>query len=89
MRNERDLGADAVLLHAATGGSSTSIRPRPTSAGAPRSALVYLDVQDTRDLWYLNQSFAHGWLGDTPGFNGDLDCRAALDQGDGAVHLQR
>lgn len=31
----------------------------------------YLDVQDTRDLWYLNQSFAHGWLGDTPGFNGE------------------
>ncbi len=48
----------------------------------------YLDVQDTRDLYYLNQSFAHGWLGDTPGFNGDLDRGAALDQGEGAVHLQ-
>lgn len=31
----------------------------------------YVDVQDARDLWYLNRSFAHGWLGDTPGFNGD------------------
>ena len=32
----------------------------------------YLDVQDTRDLYYLNRSFGHGWLGDTPGFNGDV-----------------
>jgi len=32
----------------------------------------YLDVQDARDLWYLNRSFRHGWLGDTPGFNGDV-----------------
>jgi len=32
----------------------------------------YLDVQDARDLWYLNRSFGHGWLGDTPGFNGDV-----------------
>ncbi|MFZ2650209.1 MAG: alpha/beta fold hydrolase, partial [Burkholderiaceae bacterium] len=36
----------------------------------------YLDVQDTRDLYYLNRSFGHGWLGDTPGFNGDV--KAAL-----------
>jgi homoserine O-acetyltransferase/O-succinyltransferase len=31
----------------------------------------YLDVQDTRDLYYLQRAFRHGWLGDTPGFNGD------------------
>jgi homoserine O-acetyltransferase/O-succinyltransferase len=36
----------------------------------------YLDVQDARDLYYLGRSFAHGWVGDTPGFNGDV--RAAL-----------
>jgi homoserine O-acetyltransferase len=36
----------------------------------------YLDVQDTRDLYYLNESFGHGWVGDTPGFNGDV--KAAL-----------
>ncbi|ACB32326.1 homoserine O-acetyltransferase [Leptothrix cholodnii SP-6] len=32
----------------------------------------YLDVQDARDLYYLNDSFDRGWLGDTPGFNGDV-----------------
>jgi len=32
----------------------------------------YLDVQDTRDLYYLIKSFGNGWLGDTPGFNGDV-----------------
>ena len=32
----------------------------------------YLDVQDTRDLYYLNRAFGGGWLGDTPGFNGDV-----------------
>jgi homoserine O-acetyltransferase/O-succinyltransferase len=33
----------------------------------------YLDVQDTRDLYYLNRSFGGGWLGNTPGFNGDVN----------------
>lgn len=32
----------------------------------------YLDVQDARDLYYRLMSFGRGWLGDTPGFNGDL-----------------
>lgn len=32
----------------------------------------YLDVQDTRDLYYRLMAFGHGWVGDTPGFNGDL-----------------
>ncbi len=32
----------------------------------------YLGVQDARDLYYLNDSFDLGWLGDTPGFNGDV-----------------
>lgn len=32
----------------------------------------YLDVQDTRDLYYLMGSGAHGWVGDTPGFDGDV-----------------
>ncbi|ACB32325.1 alpha/beta hydrolase fold [Leptothrix cholodnii SP-6] len=36
----------------------------------------YIDVQDTRDLWYLNQSYGNGWIHDTPGFGGDV--RAAL-----------
>jgi homoserine O-acetyltransferase len=36
----------------------------------------YIDVQDARDLYYLNESFGKGWLGDTPGFSGDV--RAAL-----------
>lgn len=36
----------------------------------------YLDVQDARDLHYLMRSFARGWVGDTPGFNGDA--KAAL-----------
>lgn len=31
----------------------------------------YLDVQDARDLYYLYKSEWIGWLGDTPGFNGD------------------
>jgi homoserine O-acetyltransferase/O-succinyltransferase len=39
-----------------------------------RTALgaFYLDVQDARDLFYLIKSFGSGWLGDTPGFNGDV-----------------
>lgn len=32
----------------------------------------YLDVQDTRDLYYQTVSWTRGWVGDTPGFNGDL-----------------
>lgn len=32
----------------------------------------YLDVQDTRDLYYQIESWGLGWLGDTPGFNGDV-----------------
>jgi homoserine O-acetyltransferase len=32
----------------------------------------YLDVQDARDLYYLIKSFGGGWLGDTPGFNGNV-----------------
>jgi len=32
----------------------------------------YLDVQDTRDLYYRIVSFGRGWVGDTPGFDGDL-----------------
>ena len=36
----------------------------------------YIDVQDTRDLWFLNQSFSRGWINDTPGFGGNL--RAVL-----------
>jgi homoserine O-acetyltransferase/O-succinyltransferase len=32
----------------------------------------YLDVQDTRDLYYLIRSSGSGWLGNTPGFNGDV-----------------
>ena len=32
----------------------------------------YLDIQDARDLYYLAVSFGRGWVGDTPGFNGNL-----------------
>ena len=32
----------------------------------------YLDVQDARDLYYRAMAGGRGWLGDTPGFNGDL-----------------
>jgi homoserine O-acetyltransferase len=33
----------------------------------------YLDVQDARDLYYRAVAGGRGWLGDTPGFNGDLN----------------
>ena len=33
----------------------------------------YLDVQDARDLYYLAMAWGRGWVGDTPGFNGDLN----------------
>jgi homoserine O-acetyltransferase len=33
----------------------------------------YIDVQDTRDLYYRLVAFARGSVGDTPGFNGDLN----------------
>lgn len=36
----------------------------------------YLDVQDTRDLYYRAIAGGRDWLGDTPGFNGEL--RAVL-----------
>ena len=32
----------------------------------------YLDIQDLRDLYYLMKGEGLGWVGDTPGFNGDL-----------------
>jgi homoserine O-acetyltransferase/O-succinyltransferase len=32
----------------------------------------YLDVQDTRDLYYRIAAFGRGWVGDTPGFDGDI-----------------
>lgn len=33
----------------------------------------YLDVQDARDLYYRAMVWGRGWVGDTPGFNGDLN----------------
>ena len=33
----------------------------------------YLDVQDARDLYYRITSWEHGWVGDSPGFNNDLN----------------
>jgi homoserine O-acetyltransferase len=32
----------------------------------------YLDVQEARDLYYRLAAFGRGWIGDTPGFGGDL-----------------
>jgi homoserine O-acetyltransferase len=32
----------------------------------------YLDVQDARDLYYRAMAGGRGWLGDTPGYNGDV-----------------
>lgn len=32
----------------------------------------YLDVQDARDLYFRAAAWAKGWVGDTPGFDGDL-----------------
>jgi homoserine O-acetyltransferase len=32
----------------------------------------YLDVQDTRDLYYRIVASGRGWVGDTPGFDGEL-----------------
>jgi len=32
----------------------------------------YLDIQDARDLYYRLASVGRSWVGDTPGFNGDL-----------------
>lgn len=33
----------------------------------------YLDVQDARDLWYRAMAWGQGWVGDTPGFDGDVN----------------
>jgi homoserine O-acetyltransferase len=33
----------------------------------------YLDIQDARDLYYRLMAGGRGWVGDTPGFNGDLN----------------
>lgn len=33
----------------------------------------YLDVQDARDLHYRIRAWENGWVGDSPGFNNDLD----------------
>jgi homoserine O-acetyltransferase len=32
----------------------------------------YYDIQDARDLYFLQLAQSRGWVGDTPGFNGDL-----------------
>jgi homoserine O-acetyltransferase len=33
----------------------------------------YLDIQDARDLYYRLMAGGRGWVGDSPGFNGDLN----------------
>ena len=33
----------------------------------------YFDIQDARDLYYRQMADRRGWVGDTPGFNGDLN----------------
>jgi homoserine O-acetyltransferase len=33
----------------------------------------YLDIQDARDLYYRMMAAGSGWVGDTPGFDGNLD----------------
>ncbi len=33
----------------------------------------YLDIQDARDLYYRTAALGRGWIGDTPGFHGDLN----------------
>ncbi|HUM06876.1 MAG TPA: alpha/beta fold hydrolase [Terriglobales bacterium] len=33
----------------------------------------YLDIQDARDLYYRAQAWGLGWVGDTPGYNGDVN----------------
>lgn len=37
----------------------------------------YLDVQDARDLYYRALAGGRGWLGDTPGYDGDLNAALA------------
>ncbi|MDM0050572.1 alpha/beta fold hydrolase [Variovorax sp. J22R115] len=37
----------------------------------------YLDIQDARDLYYMYKSFYNSWLGDTPGFNGNIEAALA------------
>lgn len=32
----------------------------------------YLDIQEARDLYLLSKAMTRSWLGDTPGFNGDV-----------------
>ena len=32
----------------------------------------YLDIQDARDLFYQTTAWGRGWVGDTPGLDGDL-----------------
>jgi len=32
----------------------------------------YIDIQDARDLYHRQKAELRGWIGDTPGFNGDL-----------------
>ena len=33
----------------------------------------YLDIQDARDLYYRMMAAGSGWIGDTPGFGGDVN----------------
>ena len=33
----------------------------------------YIDIQDARDLYYRQMADFNGWVGDTPGFNNDLN----------------
>ncbi|MEK6210249.1 MAG: alpha/beta fold hydrolase [Pseudomonadota bacterium] len=33
----------------------------------------YLDIQDARDLYYSAMANGRGWVGDTPGFSGDVN----------------
>ena len=33
----------------------------------------YLDIQEARDLLYLSRALGRGWVGNTPGFDGDVN----------------
>ena len=37
----------------------------------------YLDIQDARDLYYRARVWGLGWVGDTPGFNGNVNAALA------------
>ena len=71
-RQRRSLGLSRISIQE-TGGSTISTRRKRTPTGAISGVITISIFRMLAHLYYRAMAGGRGWLGDTPGFNGDLD----------------